>query len=99
MKAGHVLQATTALLVSGALLWSTTLQAFSFCFSSGGKSRGAAYSNSRYSPPYGAWLPPPMPAMPYSHAPHPGTYYYPESQATMEAVAPVENQGLDYIMR
>lgn len=57
-----------ALLVGGLFLWSTSAQAF-FCFSFGSKSRGSAYAQSRYYPPPGAWVPPPVispyPALPY----------------------------------
>jgi hypothetical protein len=37
--------------------------------------------------------------MPFSYTPHPGNYYYRESRTALEPVAPMENQGLDYIMR
>jgi hypothetical protein len=99
MRAGRALQAVTALLVAGLLLWGATAQAFSFCFSSGGKSRGNAWSQSRYYSPYGAWLPPPVPVMPYSHAPYEEPYLEPVAPVSERDLAPQENQGLEYIMR
>lgn len=99
MKAGRALQAMVTLLATGMLVWSTTAQAFSFCFSFASKGSGGAYSNSRYYQSPAAWLPTRMQVMPYSYTPYPGSYYYPESPVIDNAVAPVENQGLDYIMR
>lgn len=108
MKNGCVPKAVFTLLVSGMLLWSTTAQAFSFCFSFGSKGRGSTYSQSRYYQPYGAWLPPPMPVMPYSYVPYTDSYTYTHTYTDtyIHPVAPVserdlvteENQGLDYIM-
>jgi hypothetical protein len=99
MKAGRELQAVTALLVAGLLLWGTTAQAFSFCFSTGGKARGNAWSPSRYYMPYGAWLPPPVPVMSYyGHAPYEPPYVEPVAPVSELDIAPEENQGLEYIM-
>lgn len=99
MKAGRVLQAVVTLLTAGLLLWGTTAQAFSFCFSSGSKGRGGGYSHSRYYPPYGAWLPPPVPVMSYNYAPYPDPYVHPEPPVSGSVVTTEENQGLDYIMQ
>lgn len=98
MKNGRVLQSVFTLLVSGILLWSTTAQAFSFCFSFGSKGRGGGYSQSRYYQPYRAWLPPPVPVMPYSYLPHTGTYIEPVAPVSERDLVTEENQGLDYIM-
>jgi hypothetical protein len=98
MKAGPALQAVISLLTAGLLLWSTTAQAFSFCFSFGSKGRGGGYSHSRYYPPYGAWLPPPAPVMAYNYAPYTGSHVQPEPPASESVVVTEENQGLDYII-
>jgi hypothetical protein len=98
VNAGRVLLAVITLLTAGLLLWSTTVPAFSFCFSSGSKGRGGGYSHFRYYPPYGAWLPPPVPVMSYSPAPYPDPYIHPEPPVSESVVTTEENQGLDYIM-
>ena len=99
MNTGHAREAVVSLLLAGLLFWGTAAQAFSFCSSTGNNGRGDAYPNSRYYQSRDRWLHPSMPAMPFSYAPHAGSYYYRESRTALEPVAPVENQGLDYIMR
>jgi len=98
MKNGRVFRAAITLLASGMLLWSTTVQAFSFCFSTGSKGRGGAYSQSRYYQTYRAWLPPPVPVMSYSYLPQTGTYIEPVAPVSEKDLMTGENQGLDYII-
>lgn len=98
MKAGRALHAVIGLLTAGLLLWSTTAQAFSFCFSFGSKGRGGGYSHSRYTPPYGAWLPPPVPVISYNYVPYTDLHVQPAPPANESRVTTKENQGLDYII-
>jgi hypothetical protein len=100
MGGRRAFQAVFVLLVTAVLLWSTALQAFSFCFSFGSKGRDGAYSQAYHYRPYDAWLPPPLPVMPYSYMPY-RDYHVPVQQgkAGGEMAVPMENQGLDYIMQ
>jgi hypothetical protein len=99
MSGRRASRAVVVLLVTAVLLWSTTLQAFSFCFSFGSKGRGGAYSQARHYRPYAAW-PPPLPVIPYSYLPY-RDYQAPvrQDEAGIEMAAPPENQGLDYIIQ
>ena len=99
MNTGRAREAVINLLLTGLLLWNTAVQAFSFCSSTGKNGWGGAYANYPYYQSPNGLLPPSMPVMPFSYTPHPGSYYYRESQTALEPVAPMENQGLDYIMR
>jgi hypothetical protein len=100
MSGRHVFQTVVVLLVTAVLLWSSALQAFSFCFSFGSKGRGGAYSQVYHYRPYAAWLPPPLPVVPYSYMPYRDAYASERQGATGSGMAvPVENQGLDYIMQ
>jgi hypothetical protein len=100
MSGRRAFQAVVVLLVTAVLLWSTALQAFSFCFSFGSKGRGGAYSQAQHYRPYAAWLPPPLPVMPYRYMPYRDAYPPAQQGATgSEMAVPVENQGLDYIMQ
>ena len=99
MNTGRAREAVINLLLTGLLLWNTAVQAFSFCSSTGKNGWGSASPNYPYYQSPNGLLPPSMPVMPFSYTPHPGSYYYRESQTALEPVAPMENQGLDYIMR
>jgi hypothetical protein len=100
MSGRRAFRAVVVLLVTAVLLWSTALQAFSFCFSFGSKGRAGAYSQAYHYRPYTAWLPPPVPVMPYSYMPY-RDYHAPahQGEAGNEMAVPPENQGLDYIMQ
>ena len=98
MKGGRAYPSLVTLLLAGLLVWSTTAQAFFFCFSFGGKGRGNGHTQSRYYGAGPAWVPPP-PVMPY--------YAFPAAEFPLRPQPPVaarspdneENQGLDYIMQ